>query len=156
MAKASSGTSTYGRVEELTACRFCIDINGLLVGIFKECTGLGGEIEVETYPIGGVNGADLKLPGRARYSHVTLKSGVASAVDLWEWFYKVAMGNVSRRDLSIVMLNGKGGSDGEVMRWNLSEAFPVRWTGPNFAAGDANVAVHSIELAHHGLELKKR
>ena len=45
---------------------------------------------------------------------------------------------------------------GEAMRWNLKEAYPVRWQGPEFKADDNNVVVHGMELAHHGIELAKR
>ena len=147
-----SRSKSYGRIEELAACRFCIDIEGMVVAIFHECSGLSGEIEVIAYQEGGLNSYVHQLPGRASYGNVTLSSGVASAIDLWDWFYGVAMSNVQRRDLSIVM-RSRGGEGGEVMRWNLMSAYPVRWEGPNLTAGDTNVAVHRLELAHHGIEL---
>ena len=143
----------YGRVNVLTSACFCVDIEGLLVAIFQECSGLSGEIEVETYQEGGNNLFAHKLPGRATYGNVTLKSGVAYTVDLWEWFCGVSTGQVKRRAVSIVM-RSRGGDGGEEMRWNLLSAYPVRWQGPDFTAGDSNAAVHSLELAHNGIDLR--
>ena len=89
----SSSPRIAARQEELVSCRFCIDIEGLWVAVFTECSGLSGEIEVETYQEGGLNDYEHKLPGRAKYGNITLKSGVASSLDLWDWFQSVATGS---------------------------------------------------------------
>ena len=147
-----SNNGSYNRIEELTSNRFCIDIDGLLVAVFKECSGLNGEVEIETYQEGGLNDYEHKLPGRAKFGNVTLKGGVANTIDLWAWFQSVATGKVERRDVSVVMYRQ---NSEEAMRWNLRAAYPVKWQGPDFTAGDTNVSVHSLELAHHGLELSR-
>ena len=41
----------------------------------------------------------------------------------------------------------------EKIRWNFSEAWPSKWTGPALSAGTAAVAVESLEITHE--ELKK-
>ena len=142
-------------VEELTACRFSVDDQGIVIAVFKECSGLSGEIEVETYQEGGLNEYEHKLPGRAKYGNVTLKSGVASSVEMWSWFHRAATGDIERREISIVMYqqNRFGQFKGEAMRWTLSGAYPVRWEGPSFSAEDNSVAVQSIELAHNGITM---
>jgi phage tail-like protein len=40
-----------------------------------------------------------------------------------------------------------------VMRWTLRDAFPVKWVGPSFKAGEASVAIESLEFAHNGIAL---
>jgi phage tail-like protein len=35
--------------------------------------------------------------------------------------------------------------------WTLSDAYPVRWTGPELQADGNTVAMESLELAHEGL-----
>ena len=142
-------------VEELTACRFSIDDQGIVIAVFKECSGLSGEIEVETYQEGGLNEYEHKLPGRTKYGNVTLKSGVANSVEMWSWFHRAATGDIERRGISIVMYqqNRFGQFKGEAMRWTLSGAYPVRWEGPSFSAEDNSVAVQSIELAHNGITM---
>lgn len=141
---------TTTRNDELTVSRFYVEVDGLLVGSFQDCSGLSGEIEVETYQEGGLNSFEHKLPGRTSFGNVTLGSGVFSTLDFWNWFYDVSMGTVVRKNVSIVMYSQMYE---EAMRWNLEAAYPVSWTGPSFTAGDASIAVHSLDLAHHGITL---
>ena len=136
------------RIDELAVSRFAVEIEGFLVATFTECSGLSGEVEVETYQEGGLNNYEHKLPGRAKFGNLTLGGGTVNAAKLWDWFYDVTMGKIERRDISVMMYATTGE---EKKRWNLSRAYPVRWQGPNFTAGDANVAVHSLELAHDGI-----
>ncbi len=135
---------------EFTASRFSIELAGLLTATFKECSGLSGEIEVETFREGGLNSYEHKLPGRVKYGNITLKSGVAAASEMWDWFYDVSMGNVERKNVSIIM-HFQSGIEGA--RWNLEAAYPVRWEGPSFAAGSAEVTIQTLELAHNGIAL---
>ena len=134
--------------EELASCRFSIDVDGLILAVFTECNGLSAEIEVEPYSEGGLNDYVHKLPGRTKYGNVTLKSGVANAVDLWDWFHYGATGTIRRKNVSIVMYLQ---NQQEAMRWNLLGAWPVSWQGPDFSAGSTDIAVHSLELAHNGI-----
>lgn len=150
---AANANGNAHRHEELTVSRFCIDIGGLLVASFRECSGLSGEIEVESLAEGGLNGYEHKLPGRAKFGNVSFRSGIVSTLDMWEWFYNAVTGKIERKDISVVMFLQ---TYTEAMRWNLAAAFPVRWEGPSFTAGEASVAVHSIELAHNGITLSAK
>ncbi len=143
------------RVEEMISSRFAVEIDSIVVASFKECSGLNGEIQVETYREGGVIDYEHKLPGLATYGNLTLKSGVANAMDFWKWYYKTTMGTIERKQVSVILYNHhrSDGKLGEGMRWNLLDAFPVKWEGPTFSASDANVVVQSLELAHHGIIL---
>lgn len=143
------------RVEEMIGSRFAVEIDSILVASFKECSGLNGEIQVETFREGGLNDYEHKLPGLAKYGNLTLKSGVASAMDFWKWFYKTTMGTIERKQVSVILYNhGRDdGKLGEGMRWNLLNAFPVKWEGPTFSASDTSVVVQTLELAHHGISL---
>ena len=115
-------TSTfYGRIDELLASRFAVDVEGLLVAVFTGCTGLAGEIEVEAYAEGGLNDYEHKLPGRTSYGNVTLTGGIGNSILMYDWFHQAAVGNVRRRDISVVMYMRNGF---EAMRWNLTGAFP--------------------------------
>ena len=37
------------------------------------------------------------------------------------------------------------------MGWEIREAMPVRWAGPELTADEGAVAIETLELAHHGL-----
>lgn len=139
--------------EEFAACHFYVDIEGETVALFNECSGLEGEVEVETYREGGLNEYEHKLPGPARFGNVTLRGGVANSMELWKWFHAVSTGEVERRNMSIMLYFH---DRGEAMRWNLKGAYPVRWQGPEFRADDNSVALQSLELAHREIEMVKR
>jgi phage tail-like protein len=39
------------------------------------------------------------------------------------------------------------------MRWTFEQAYPVKWSGPQFKADDNAVAVETLELAHEGMKI---
>jgi len=138
------------RKDPYLALNFILEIGGLTVGGFSEISGLQGEIETEDYREGGQNSFIHKLAGPAKYSSsLVLKHGLTDSDDLWTWFQDAAGGNIERKNVSVILLNSTGD---EILRWNFSEAYPVKWTGPDLRAGSADVAVESLELAHHGFE----
>ena len=142
--------SFYGRIDELSASRFAVDVEGLLVAVFTGCSGLSAEIEVEAYPEGGLNDYEHKLPGRTSYGNLSLTGGVGNSIFMWDWFHKATVGQVTRRDISVVMYMRNGF---EAMRWNITGAFPVVWEGPEFDAESDEVTVHTLEIAHNGIAL---
>lgn len=145
---AARSPSRHLSPEQLTVSHFSLEMEGLLVASFTECSGLSASVEVETIQEGGLNSFEHKLPGRTSFGNITLGSGVANSDALWDWFYDVTMGKVVRRNASIIMYSQ---NHSEAMRWNLEAAYPVSWQGPSFTAGDASVTVHTLELAHHGI-----
>ncbi len=128
---------------------FLVEIEGLVVGGFSEVTGLTIEIEVEEYREGGLNAYMHKLAGPPRYpSNLVLKHGLTDSDTLWAWHQAVARGTIQRKNGSIMLLNSAGE---EQWRWNFTDAYPVRWVGPDLRAGSAEVAIETLELVHRGL-----
>ena len=129
---------------------FRVEIAGLVVGGFTEVTGLQLEIEVKDYQEGGQNNYIHKLPGAARYpSNLVLKRGLTDADILWKWHQDVMRGRIVRKNGSIILLDDTGT---EKWRWNFSNAYPVRWIGPQFNATSATVVFETLELVHTGIE----
>jgi phage tail-like protein len=129
---------------------FYVEIAGLVVGGFMEVSGLQVEVEVKDYQEGGQNAYVHKLPGAARYpSNLVLKRGLTDADVLWKWHQDVARGKVVRKNGSIILMNDAGK---ETWRWNFSNAYPVKWIGPQFNATASTVAFESLELVHTGIE----
>lgn len=128
---------------------FLVEVEGLLVGGFTEVSGLQFEAVVETYREGGVNDYEHKLAGGIRYpSNLVLKQGVTDLQGLWGWCEEVAKGTITRRNLSIMLLDEQSLP---AQWWNVTDAYPVKWSGPEFKAESNAVAVHSVELAHRGI-----
>jgi len=130
--------------------RFRAEIDGLQVSGFSEVTGLAFESDVQTFQVGGVNTHEWQLNGPTKFpSKLTLKRGLADADALWSWYQDVMNGGIKRKNVTITLLNH---ADEEKWRWVFSKACPVKWSGPEFRAGTAEVAFESIELIHMGLE----
>jgi phage tail-like protein len=136
------------RVDPYLGYRFMVEIEGMIVGAFSEVSGISSEIMTEEYPEGGQNEYIHHLPVRVKYTNLILKHGLTDIETLWRWHRDVMRGKMSRRNGSIVLLNT---NFFEAWRWNFVEAYPVKWVGPTLNAGQAQVAVESVELSHRGL-----
>jgi phage tail-like protein len=104
---------------------------------------------VNEYEEGGLNGYVHKLPGRVKYSDLTLRHGSAGSEALWDWYLGVCQGQVVRKNISIVLFDPAGQ---EVRRWSFNGAYPIKWTGPQFNAAEGKVAIETLVIAHQGLQ----
>lgn len=128
---------------------YALERDGVVTGYFKECSGLGSETEVVEFREGGETGIVRKLPGRVKYSDITLKRGISADLTLWNWREDVIAGEDGFRSQGrIRMLNQSGV---EVAAWTLSGAWPSKVSGPELNADGNEVAIESIVLVHEGL-----
>ncbi len=138
------------RIDQVAAFRFYIEIEGIIKGWFTECSGLSVERELFEYKEGGVNNYVHKLPVRTKYTNLTLKHGLAND-ELWKWYDKGSYdGLVERHNVSVLLFNG---DKTQVKRWDLVDAFPVKWVGPELKADSNQSAIETLEIAHHGLTM---
>jgi phage tail-like protein len=129
---------------------FRLEINGIVKAGFSEVTGLNAESNVIEYREGPDSINARKLPGLIKYGNVTLKRGVTNDPELFTLFKKVIDGDISRDDsMSIVLLNEKRT---EAVRWNLAQAWPSKWMGPDLKANANEIAIESLEIAHEGVQ----
>ena len=135
------------------AFKFWIEIESIVVAEFKECCGLSLERDVQRVEEGGVNDRVHILPGRTKQSNIVLKYGVTDSTKLWDWYQDgLYDGKVKKINFSILLRN----VEGDVLRrWNIKEGFPVKWEGPQLNTETNQVAIETLEIAHHGLELGK-
>ena len=129
--------------------QFWISIEGIAVAAFSECSALTVETEMFEYAEGGENGYTHKLPVRTKYGNITLKRGMDETGDLFSWYLEcLSSTNLVRRTITIALYDYDGK---ENKSWDLKEAFPVKWTGPDMRTETGALAVETIEFAHHGL-----
>lgn len=140
------------RQDPYSAFNFWVEIKGLVVAGFSQVSGLKMEVDVQTYAEGGVNNFTYQFPGRVKQNTITLKRGMADSDTIWQWCYGVAQGVIVRKNLSIYLLDNVGEP---VVWWNVMDAWPVRWEGPEFRATSSEVAMESLTLAHHGMMMLK-
>jgi phage tail-like protein len=137
-------------VDPLRAYNFKLLINNVTEGHFTSVAGLGVQVERIAYREGGNNSVVRAIPGRVTYAAVTLRYGLTASEELWSWLMSAVEGRVSRRNVSIVMLDSSGST--EVLRWNLINAWPQEWFGAPLDAMSQELAIESLVLAHEGLQ----
>jgi len=141
----STKTPTGQRVEVYDAFRFVVDIQEGEM-FFTECTLPTLEVDVIEQKEGGYNTGVHLLPGPVKAGRLTLKRGITKSSALLVWYAQVASGEVkaATRNVTLTMLSSQGQP---VMRMDLIRAYPVKWSGPSFKAGDSTIAIETLELA---------
>ena len=170
-AAAAAAKAALGiRFDPMPTYLFAVEITGVVVALFTECSGVKIDREVMSVNQGGVNDHQYHLPGRVKYGEIKLKRGLTLSRQLWDWF------NVGRFDFGVKRCNmtiiqgapgynlltmmgagglqASGGGYGRAKVWNLVNAFPKSW---EIDALDANkqetVVIEEMEICHEGIEL---
>ncbi len=129
--------------------KFKVVFQGFIAASFTRCTGLTMEREVEYYYEGGVNDFVHVLPGRMKYQNIVLQRGVTSSFALWAWFAAgIYTGQPTYTNITILLYNAENKA---IRGWNIFNAYPVKWVGPELDTSQSAVAVETLEIAHHGL-----
>jgi phage tail-like protein len=139
----------------LTA-HFVLAIDGLASVSFSKCAGIASEVSVEEYQEGGENRFTHRFPTRVSVPNLVLSQGAGPTRELWDWFdeYRLA-GFVTPRDGTVVLMSTVDGVLAPVRVWSFTRGWPVKLTGPDLDAQASAVAVDSLEIAHHGIELTR-
>jgi phage tail-like protein len=136
-------------VDPYRAYTFNLLIKNVDAGHFTEVRGLGVQIDRIAYQEAGLNSIERMVPGRVRYSPVELCYGLTESDALWRWLEEVRNGSVRREEVSVAVLDSTG--TGEVMRWNLSRAWPCEWRGALLSTSSCELAIECLVLAHEGI-----
>ena len=121
---------------------------------FQSITGLDVQIDKETLKEGGENRFEHNLPGRTKYSPLTLKRGVLTPSDsgLTTWLQKAFQDKVitplSRIDVELLNENHD-----ILMQWELSHVWPVSWKVGELNAERGEVLVETLELNYNYFKL---
>ncbi len=140
-------SKTGTRLDPVPAFRFTVAFDNLPPGGFSDCNGLQSEVEVQEYAEGGLNSHTWKFAGRSKQGNVTFKRGIVNKV-LWDWYSGITNGNFRSRNCTIYVHDPSGSQD--VLQFQLTDAFPAKWIGPELGAGQNNLAIETLEVAHQG------
>ena len=141
---------TGQRKDPFPAQFFTVEIGSVIKATFSECSGLQGELDVLSYEEGGQNGYVHRLPGRIKWSNVTLKRGMTDCPDLRDWYDDALHNKIVRHDVWVSIYSPSG----KCLRcWKVRDAYPIKWVGPQLKAGASEVAIETFELAHNGIEI---
>ena len=141
------------RKDPFLSFQFAVEVEGLVAGGFSDVDGLQIEIEVQDYREGGRNGYIHRRAGPDKFpANLVLKKGLTDVKSMWNWYWDVVQGTVDRKNISVLLLDENGE---ELARWNFEQAYPVKWSGPQFKATSNAVAVETVELVHKGFSRVK-
>ena len=130
--------------------KFAVELTGVVMAVFTECDGLSLEREVVPYKEGGTNDFVYQIPGRVTQNKVRLRRGLGFDDGLWNWFHVgILNGRVRRTNVSIFVMNP---AKERIQQWDLLDAWPVKFEGPELKSEQAQSAMELVEIAHHGLK----
>lgn len=142
--------------DPLLGFNFMLELEGVVAGYFTECNGIGSEHEVVEQKVVDKQGHEIirKLPGRLKFTDVTLKRGITSDLQIWDWRDKVVKGVVkdARKNITITMLSR---DYTPVAIWHFTNAWPSKVSGPSLKADSNDIGVEELTIVHEGMYREK-
>ena len=143
--------ATGKRMDPYGGYNFRVEWDGIIHAGFKTCQGLESTQEPIDYREGTDKGlARRKLPGLLTLANITLTRGITDNRELWSWRNEIMQGKDARKNVSVVLMDNEGN---EKLRWNVSECWPSKWTGPSFDTTSNTVAIETLEITHEGISM---
>ncbi len=148
-----------------TAFNFSVEIKVPFIGpnlcnaAFSDCDGLEMSMDVKTIREGGNNTEQIRMVGAVNYGTLTLKRGMTSSFDLWDWFDAQQHGNPTqlrkdlRGDADVVILAPDHKT--ELVRFTLKKCLITKLKAPVLNAKEGIVAIEEMQLAYQSMSLKR-
>lgn len=146
-------SSASGPHDPYKGYNYKVEIDSVDVGGFDRVSGLTVQMETVTYSEGGRNDHIHHLPGQFQHSNLVLRKGVTDRTALWDWIDSLKTGSMADTNArrTVVVKLQKNYKSSEMWGWEFTDAYPVRWTGPELRADQGAVALETVELVHNGL-----
>lgn len=158
LASGLTGGLIGGIASRALSWRFRVEIPGIMKNVvvaeFVEVSGLNVERETTTLAVGGQNDTMITLPGRVKYSNISLRRGLID-LSLMEWLMKQVDAGLIKPDPKDLTISLADESNMIVYAWDVAKAWPVKWTGPQLKADSSEIAMEQLELAHMGFKLRE-
>ena len=145
------GPATKDERDPWGAYQFSVELNGVEIGSFRECSGMKSTAEIHEIEEGGMNNSVHKRVGRSKWDNLVLKHGECAMDELHAWRDRWINDGFAERletSLSIVLRDNDGM---ELRRFEVTRPWPVSWEGPGLNSGSSDIAVQTLEIAHDGL-----
>lgn len=146
------------------AFNFAVEINVpaidtlLCQAAFSECDGLEMTMDVKTIREGGNNTRQIRLIGPANYGVVTLKRGMTSNFDLWDWFDAQQHGSPKqlrsdlRGEAKVTLLSS---DRKEKAIFLLKSCLLTKLKAPPLNAKDGMVAIEELQLTYESMSFQQ-
>ena len=117
---------------------------------FRDVSGIGAQIETESYAEGGENRFVHQLPKAVKHPKLIFKRGIApDSSPLVQWCKSVLENGLSEsiepKLIHVMLLNAEGQA---TCKWSFADAYPVNWEVESFNATKNELAIEKIELAY--------
>ena len=130
-----------------------VEIDSIDVPAFAEISGCDASVEVLEYREGSdpIN-SPRKLPGMTKYGNVTLRWGMSENKAFYEWVFGIVDGSRGTpdqrvQDVTIYLRGDNPSAKEDLASWTLVNAWPCKYTGPDFNASASEIAFESVERA---------
>ena len=131
------------RKDPIRNFRFRVEIDGIQQAGFSEVSGF----DITVDPIDYREGTDpthvRKLTGMTKYGNVTLKWGITTSMELYNWHRQIVDGDIVRKTMAIVSVNERGE---DVNRWEIVEAWPTKYDPMDFNAKGNEAGIATLEV----------
>lgn len=125
----------------------------LCAGAFSECDGMEMSQEIKTIREGGNNGRQPRFAGPTTYGTLTLKRGMTTGFDLWDWFEQSQLHPALRARTQVVVKAPD--FDTPWVTWLLLGCIPLKLKSPALNAKDGLVAIEELQVAYESMVLRK-
>lgn len=137
--------------EPALALRFSVTVGSFTIERFTQVDGLTAEWEVEEFREGGQGGYLHRLPKGLKHTNVRMVRPIdADSAQVAAWFSRTSQ-RLERQEATIAAYDGNGR---EVAHWELTGAWPVKYTGPSLLSTSALAATETLEIAHTGFTVR--
>lgn len=137
--------------DQYSALNFVLELDGIRVAAFSECSGLNTQTDVIEYRNSSEDVTLRKLPSLKKFTNISLKRGFTDSQELWNWYAKVLEGRVEMRAGSIILLNEARES---ALSWNFREGWPTKLEGAALSTTSNEVAIETLEIACEEIQME--
>lgn len=130
------------------SCYFHVTLGEKMHGNFAKCEGIEYELNMDTYSEGGKNTAPHLFPSDVIPKRLILERGIIEGDNLAVWLDTARTGVFKELTGKIDLRNEIGET---IYSWDIEGAYPVKYSGPVFDAGESKFAVTRIEVMHKGI-----
>jgi phage tail-like protein len=133
----ANGTLTFPNAN----FNFLVELDGITRAAFYKCSGFSSTVDVIEYAEGGVL-SPLKQPGMVKFTNIVLEWGMTD-MELYNWHLTVVLGNIQRKNGSIILLDRAGNPVG---RWDFTQAWPSKCTYSDLNAQGSEIFLERFEI----------
>ncbi|GEC09577.1 hypothetical protein SSP24_72320 [Streptomyces spinoverrucosus] len=140
--------------------RFGVVLDGIDLGGWSSCKGLGVGFDSEELEVGGNYEYNVILPKRVKYTPITLQRAMtadgSAQVQAWlrrivaDWYSSDTADDFHGSTAQISLLDARNNAQAPVATWSLRNVYPKGWKGPDLDATSSHVAIETLELVHQG------